>query len=123
MIPRVEPEGILFGKPLHTFPDHALVRQTEQMRAFHEFVCNRWDQSDIQEKAIPEARFEFECPPNNQASLFQTPGERQCDGLKDIKCAEPSIRLYGIGKVRRRLIIVCLVDCRQSQRVMGFIRE
>src|SRR6516162_2734534 len=24
MIPRVEPEGMLFGKPLHTFPDHAL---------------------------------------------------------------------------------------------------
>jgi hypothetical protein len=23
MIPRVEPEGMLFGKPLHTFPDHA----------------------------------------------------------------------------------------------------
>jgi len=24
MIPRVEPEGMLFGKPLHTLPDHAL---------------------------------------------------------------------------------------------------
>jgi hypothetical protein len=24
MIPRVKPEGMLFGKPLHTFPDHAL---------------------------------------------------------------------------------------------------
>jgi hypothetical protein len=23
MIPRVKPEGMLFGKPLHTFPDHA----------------------------------------------------------------------------------------------------
>ena len=25
MIPRVKAEGMLFGKPLHTFPDHALV--------------------------------------------------------------------------------------------------
>jgi len=25
MIPRVEPEGMLFGKPVSTFPDHALV--------------------------------------------------------------------------------------------------
>ena len=24
MIPRVKPEGMLFGKPLRTFPDHAL---------------------------------------------------------------------------------------------------
>jgi hypothetical protein len=24
MIPRVEPEGMLFGKPVSTFPDHAL---------------------------------------------------------------------------------------------------
>jgi hypothetical protein len=24
MIPRVKPEDMLFGKPLHTFPDHAL---------------------------------------------------------------------------------------------------
>jgi hypothetical protein len=23
-LPRVKPEGMLFGKPLHTFPDHAL---------------------------------------------------------------------------------------------------
>ena len=27
MIPRVKPEGMLFGKPLHTFPDHALVQR------------------------------------------------------------------------------------------------
>jgi len=26
MIPRVTPEGMLFGKPVSTFPDHALVR-------------------------------------------------------------------------------------------------
>jgi hypothetical protein len=26
MIPRVEPEGMLFGKPDSTFPDHALIR-------------------------------------------------------------------------------------------------
>jgi hypothetical protein len=24
MFPRVEPEGLLFGKPVSTFPDHAL---------------------------------------------------------------------------------------------------
>jgi len=47
-----------------------LVGQTEQVRAFHQFVCYRWDQSDIQEKAISEARFEFERPPNNRISFF-----------------------------------------------------
>jgi hypothetical protein len=29
MIPRVKPEGMLFGKPFHTFPDHSLKAQLE----------------------------------------------------------------------------------------------
>src|SRR5205085_6620762 len=38
MIPRVEPEGVLFGKPLHTFPDHALAPRPNRRPAFQYFL-------------------------------------------------------------------------------------
>ena len=100
-----------------------LIGQTEQVRAFHEFVRNGRDQADIQEKAIPEARFKFERAANNLLASFHPPAERQRDGLKEIERAEPGIGLDGIGKVRRGFAVASLLDGRQSQRVMGFVGE
>ena len=38
MIPRVKPEGMLFGKPVSTFPDHAL----EERGALDESLVDRY---------------------------------------------------------------------------------
>jgi hypothetical protein len=62
----------------------ALIRQTEQMRACHELVCDGRNQSDIQEEAIPETGLQLERPSNDQTGLFEASGKRQCDGVKEI---------------------------------------
>src|SRR6185437_6594491 len=70
-----------------------LVRQIQKMRAFDELVGDRRDQADIEEKLVSKARFEFERPPDDLAGFFEASGQRQRDGLEEIKRAEARIGL------------------------------
>ena len=53
MIPRVKPEGMLFGKPLHTFPDHALGRL--RVRRHFEHAIDIEDDHELAVEAMDAA--------------------------------------------------------------------
>src|ERR1700741_1304472 len=99
-------EHDLFGKPLHTFPDHALVALLARHRLGRDDVVGLDPSGRADSEACFRARGELACGLVVAAQIGGLGGGK--GGLRIVSL--PSISHGKLGKAERRLALAC--DCR-----------